>query len=461
MKNNSILFISYYFSPIKASGSIRNSKLAKYLSLKMWQVYVLSTFNDKLFKKEDILGKYSNNIKKYNIFTVDFQTIKLLLLKLNKFSKKKIIRFNPFENTAEMELCEMFNMFPFNILIGEGGLIYIIHCIFNALFLIKRYRIKTIYTSYSPFSDIFIGYILKLIFPHLIWIADFRDLHIDKFKKNLLMKVSHVIDKKILKKADCLTTVSYGLAKPLKEYNSNVYVIHNGFDADDMNLINIKVKIKDFSFLYVGALYGSRRDPGILFDCIQRLIKNNKSSSKKIKVIYAGREGELFIKIADRYNLRGVCTDLGYINRKKSLKLQRNSCFLIMMTWSDEKSKGILSGKFYEYLSSGRPIICIINGDRDREIENLFKITNAGIVIYTRSSDSQKKLKRYILKHYCKYKKGNFKNNYNKNIINKFSYNYLADDLIALIQKVMRQSFPRTDCVIFQKCRGSIHRTRI
>lgn len=435
MKNNNILFITYYYSPIKASGSIRNSKLAKYLSLKNRQVYVLSTANNKLFKKDDILGKHQKNIKKSNIATIDYQTIKLFLLKLNKFSKKKVINFNPFENPAEMELCKIFNMFPFNILIGEGGLIYIIHCIFKALFLIKRYRIKTIYTSYSPFSDIFIGYILKLIFPYLIWIADFRDLHIDKFKKNLLMKVAHVIDKKILKKADCLTTVSYGLAKPLKEYNSNVYVIHNGFDTDDMNLINNKVKIKNFSFLYVGALYGSRRDPGILFDCIERLIKNNKSSFKKVKVIYAGREGELFIKIADRYNLKGVCTDLGYINREKSLKLQRNSCFLIMMTWSDERSKGILSGKFYEYLSSGKPIICIINGSKDKEIENLFNKTNAGLVVYSNSGKSKIKLKKFILEHYKRYRNKNFQSNSNWKEINKFSYDYLAGQFIKIIQK--------------------------
>lgn len=436
MKKENILFINYYFSPIRAIGSVRNSKLAKYIALKNWDVSVLTTSNNRLFEKEEILGKYKKKINKRNIFTFDYQTIKFILLRINRLFKKQGVAFNAFKRSSEMSLLKVLNLFPFNLLIGEGGLIYIILSFLKALYLIKKKSIKYVYTSYSPFSDIFIGYLLKTIIPDIKWVADFRDLHLSGFKENFLVKMTRFIDKIILRKADVVTTVSDGLGKGLKEYNSSIYILRNGFDLDDVELDKNEIKIKDFSFLYVGALYGEKRDPGILFHSIETLINGKKIKSSNVRMIYAGREGNIFLKTADKYNLKSVSKDIGFIKRQKSLKLQKESCYLIMITWSNKEEKGIISGKFYEYLSSGRPIICIVRGIRDPEIDKIFKMTNAGIVVYTNNRRSEKDLEKYLLAGYKKYMKKNYKNNYNWDEINKFSYNNLADEFIKLIKNI-------------------------
>lgn len=279
MKHN-ILFITYYFNPIKAPGSIRNSKLAKYLFLQGHNIYIQTTSNRYLFPREDILKEYSRRIAQKYVLTFDYQTIKCLLLKLNQYFKQKIIEFNPFKKESQMFLLKIFNLFPFNVLIGEGGGLYIIHNVINAIFRIKRYDIHIIYTSFSPFSDIFIGYILKLIFPSLKWVADFRDLHLQGSKNNLLLKITDRVDKLILSRADYITTVSYGLAEILKEYNSNIKVLRNGFDPDDLPVQANINNIKKFSFLYAGALYGIKRDPSILFEVLNDLIMTGNIKKK-------------------------------------------------------------------------------------------------------------------------------------------------------------------------------------
>ena len=69
---------------------------------------------------------------------------------------------------------------------------------------------------------------------------------------------------------------------------------------------------------------------------------------------------------------------MGHVSREKALQAQRNADLLLLLESSNEESRGVLTGKIFEYIASGRPIICI--GSRlDFEIgQTLFK-TGSGI----------------------------------------------------------------------------------
>jgi hypothetical protein len=410
---NNILWISYYFNPIRAVGSIRNSKLAKYLSLMNFNLYVISTTNSILAPKDDILKKKDKIKKIFRIPTIDYQTIKFLFK----------VKFKASKQVSERELTSVFQKFPLNILIGEGGIIYIIFAFFISIFIIKRYKIKNVYSTYSPISDHFIALLLKLIFPKLNWVSDFRDLPIFF---DLLCKL-------IFKKADVVTTVSEGLKSSLQKFNNKIFVVRNGFDSDDIYYLgNEKKEIKFFSFLYTGLLYGFKRNPEILFKVLSKLLKERKLNERDLKLIYAGRSSDLFIEIGRKYNLEKFIIDLGFIKREEAIKLQQKSWFLIMLTWSTKDEKGIITGKFYEYLLSNRPIICIVNGEKDVEIENIFKKTKAGIVIYN-NKKSENKLKKFLIEQYKNFKRKKFEYNYNYNEVKKYSYQNIAKKLSKIL----------------------------
>ena len=50
----------------------------------------------------------------------------------------------------------------------------------------------------------------------------------------------------------------------------------------------------------------------------------------------------------------------------------------LLMTWSGPHIKGILTGKLYEYLIAQKPIIGLVNGQYDGELEEIFAQVNAG-----------------------------------------------------------------------------------
>ncbi len=102
------------------------------------------------------------------------------------------------------------------------------------------------------------------------------------------------------------------------------------------------------------------------------------------------------------------------ISLSESIKIQSKSHINLLLSWTEENRTGIITGKFFEYLAAKNPILAIINGKKDKEIENIFSRLNAGGVFYPSESS---KIKNYLLDYYRQWLKSgklNFKQNENE-----------------------------------------------
>ncbi|MBK8350048.1 MAG: hypothetical protein IPL08_21440 [Saprospiraceae bacterium] len=80
-----------------------------------------------------------------------------------------------------------------------------------------------------PYADHVVAWLLKKKHPHVKWVADFRDLHIEPIYKNILWPgLQRWFEKKILRHADVVTSVSEGLSSKLKDYHPNVLTLTKG-----------------------------------------------------------------------------------------------------------------------------------------------------------------------------------------------------------------------------------------
>jgi hypothetical protein len=66
----------------------------------------------------------------------------------------------------------------------------------------------------------------------------------------------------------------------------------------------------------------------------------------------------------------------GELSYRESLLAQRRATVLILLEWPDPQASGVLTGKIFEYLSSGRPIIA--TGPRGGEIDQVLRQTGRG-----------------------------------------------------------------------------------
>jgi hypothetical protein len=260
---------------------------------------------------------------------------------------------------------------------------------------------------------------LKLLFPRLNWIADFRDLPVDDNRKNVyLPKLQWWFIQKLLSKANNITTVSDGLNNVLQKRISDTITLRNGV----YNLFdNINVdKYPIFTISYTGSLYPEWQKLDVLFSSIKKLIDEQHINKKDFQIIYAGKDSSIWNTWIKDYKLEKISINKGEISIEESVEIQNKSHINLLLSWSGENLKGILTGKFFEYLATGNPIYLLINGSQDNEFENVFEELNAGFIYYNNDIDNISK--RLLLMYNEWLEAGKIDFNYNIDNLKKYSW---------------------------------------
>lgn len=288
--------------------------------------------------------------------------------------------------------------FPFSLLLGEGGPVYIWLAYRRACRLVRRYDLAYIFTSYRPVADHWVGFLLKRRFPKLCWIADFRDLHVDPTRKNVFWpRWQTRIDRWMLRRANLATTVSYGLAARLPVPRERIQVLRNAIPA---GLLNRRAKATDhFTIVYTGALYPGLQEAGLLFRTLTGLLDGGKILLDHLRLVYLGKDGGVWDEWMEQYRLTGQSVNRGEMSRADALAQQSESSLNLLLNWSSPQLQGVLTSKVYEYLAAGVPMLAIINGVADAETEEIVVGTGAGRVFYHRE-EQRPLLEEYLLTCY-------------------------------------------------------------
>ena len=289
--------------------------------------------------------------------------------------------------------------------------------------------------SFRPYSDHVVAWLLKRRFPHLFWIADFRDLHVDPANRNVTWPyMQKKINRIFFRKADLITTVSAGLEHHLKYYGPLTHVLYNGIGKYPTNS-RIKNKLPHFTIAYTGSLFKDKRKPNRLLESIQKLIKANRDN---ICINYAGRDSASWQAYIKKYQLDDYFVDHAFLPLDEARQLQENAHVNLLLTYSSQNLSGNLTGKLYEYFAARKPIISIINGPRDSEIEQLFKRLKAGLVVYHDDNNATIKIHHFLLGLYTQWKeKGSVDYAIPHEALAQFRWPYLFD---SMMKKVISQA---------------------
>ncbi len=384
-----LIMVNYYYPPMKSPGVTRNYHFSKSFSKYFSKVSVYTTSNRNILSKDTFTT--INNINIHEVKTYDYRTVTSTKTNTNSIhfdDKKK-------QSLLAKIGIKLIDTFPFNIILGEGGLIYTWNAISNINKQIKIDRDAVIYTSFRPYSDLFIGYILKKRNPQIKWIADFRDLHVEPIYKNVFLpKLQIWWNRRMLRKADIVTSVSQGLIHQLQKYNRPSLAFLNG--------VTIRPKedyYKKFTISYTGSLFKNERDPSLLFASIENLLDNNSIDSNNFQIVYAGKDGHRFEQMINDYKLESIFVNHNMVSRKEALLIQSKSHLNLLLSVNSEEHKGVLTGKLFEYLGALNKIILIMIGDYDEEFEKLFDSCDAGTIFYTKTN-TNKDIQSFIINAY-------------------------------------------------------------
>lgn len=297
-------------------------------------------------------------------------------------------------------------------------------------------------TSSGPSIMNYFGYKIKKKNPNIFWVADYRDLNQNNPNKSDKFNFrGRKMDKLAFKYADLITTVSQGAkeqnienAKTMGfDIRNKSYVLYNGFSMENSSsepsseakLDSLFVDKNKIYIVYTGTIYSLQK-----IEYFLKAIKNINS----IKFIYAGNSHQLIGFFVQELNLADKVINLGFIKREESEYLQKKADILLLLKLIDEdKDRGIMTGKFYEYLTKNKKIMVI--GDRDNEFNSICKnLKNVDILSY----DTEK-----IVDYLNSLKKEDLKENYDPNI-ERFSWETLAKEFDDFISQKLKERKPTT-----------------
>jgi glycosyltransferase involved in cell wall biosynthesis len=240
-------------------------------------------------------------------------------------------------------------------------------------------------STFSPISTHAVAWSLKGRFPGLMWIADYRDLWSGNnaaprplFPLSLLQTAAeHVLNAR----ANLLLTVSLPLRDLLeKRYGRPAAVIENGYlPEDELATGTAPDFTRRFTFSYTGSIYRGRRDPEPFFTALTELFAAGGLERRDVEVRFYGENSYLLEGQVLRHGLQDVVRLLPEVDRQMALAVQRHSVANLFLECDDPASRGNLTGKLFEQLVSGRPILGVGIGEGHAAAQVIID-TSAGYV---------------------------------------------------------------------------------
>ncbi len=390
MKNFRFLFFLYYFPPVPGTAARRNYSISSFINHFVSSSYIFTS--SKVLPVKPV----EDHVIIETLPTFDYRYF------LRRRTSDGAVPEHQKKSRPAQFVIRLINSFPFNVIAGEGGLIYFIKAVRKGAKIIRNEKISHIYTSYRPFTDHYVGYWLKERYPHLIWIADFRDLIIDPHYNHILFpERHHSLYKKIFSKADILTTVSDGLAIHLRNYNTNVITLRNGIKGEIK--VSKPIHTSLFTIAYTGSMFLDKRNAEPLFLALQELIEEGKIERSKLQLVYAGKDSQYWNQLASKYNFTSILTDKGIITVDAAADIQMKACINILLSISSDALQGVLTGKMIEYIDAGSPVLAIIVHQNDPELQQILQELEIGNSFSDQPS-ALSGIKDFILTEYLKWK---------------------------------------------------------
>lgn len=368
-----ILIISTFFPPQNSIASLRPYSWAKYWSKAGHDVVVLTTPKNKHFA-EPIIASQTG----FRVVERGYGSLMDWIINTYKTKQTTVVKTKP-ANQGRMKnvLNRIFKKID-DFRISRGIFHYRRFPDFSSYWAnnainwaIMQEPWDIVISTYGPHTTHAVGYGIKKSNRCGYWIADFRDLWTDDhiFKGITFFRgYERWLERRYLSCADLITTVSEPLAKVLSTKSGKQCVtIENGFEpADVIDLPQENVfaeRPQKVRIVYTGSIYRATRDPSPLFDAI-RLINESENQSDllaNLEVVFVGGNIKILNEMVSKYRVEPWVRLEGFVSRQTALMMQRDAHVLLFLESNANGIDGILTGKIFEYLSSGTPVWAIGN----------------------------------------------------------------------------------------------------
>lgn len=415
-----VLVLAYYFPPLGLSGVQRTLKFVKYLPFFGWKPTVvtcepgayyafdetlLDDLKDKNIEIHRVKGKEINaRLKKKGVVEMPSELVRKTL----KFVSSVVYATDNKKAWSEnaYQYCRK--------LLSE-----------------KKYDL--VFISGPPFSMFEYAGMLKTEFD-IPLITDYRDLWLGNhfaiyptpFHKSLNRKREY----EVLKLSDKIIVTNRRIKERLMEYYqflqfSDIAILPHGYDPEDFinNPQNISLEKGYFHLTYSGIFY-EYITPKYFLEAFRMIVDEKPDAAHKIKLHFAGILRKENRKMISKLGLSDYVVEHGYLNHLDAVGILKSSSALWFMVGDGKNSDTISSGKMFEYIGSGKPILACLS---DGALKSILQEYNAAQIVPPADIHS---IKNAILSLYSDFQKSALTEG-----SNEFRDKFRRDQLTEILSK--------------------------
>ncbi len=447
MKKN-ILYIAYFFPPLGGSGVQRTLKFIKYLPMYNKLPLVVTVKEGHNFAyDEEMIKEVPDEVKIYRSNSGESLWLrkqiegfnKLLVSvkeKLNSKNEKKVNIDGNISNEEKSSNSNMtikdrvFQYLEYNYYIPDTKIRWYknaINDIVNRV--LKEEEVDLIFSTSYPYTDHLIGLEIKKR-TNKPWVVDLRDPWVgnkfiyDRYNEKRKEKEKR-LEEEVIKYADKVINVTEDITKMYVErypkYKEKFITITNGFDITDR--VDEKIESDKFIINYSGIV-ADGQNPEIFLKAIEELIKKDNNLKEDLLINFTGIIVDKYKNMFENKYIKDNIKINGYASHNDVLKEMKKASINLLILPDTEESKGIYTGKIFDYILSEKPILGIMPlGGVASELINSKKI---GLAVENNDLDGMKK---YIEKIYLEWRDGKDLNTNAISICNEFDRRILTKRL--------------------------------
>lgn len=262
---------------------------------------------------------------------------------------------------------------------------------------IERGGVDAVWTTSSPESAHVAGLALKRRFG-LPWIADFRDPWVGRVTYRpptpIHDRAHRRLEREVVREADGVTMVSEAMIEVYRRRHPDVtpdrfLLVPNGYDPDDFARAKSGGEPRPasvprpFLLLHAGQL-AHRPTVETVLAAVRRIHASTPDLASRLRVRFLGGNEEIEDPARLRAELGPLVQVAPSVPHLESIAAMRDADALLLLGHGGRADALIYTGKIYEYLASGRPVLAVAD---EGPAVDLIRRSRAGAVHRPGDSD--------------------------------------------------------------------------
>jgi hypothetical protein len=256
-------------------------------------------------------------------------------------------------------------------------------------------------STFGPAMSHQLGAAMKQTNPKLLWVADYRDLwsqaHLGNLTARQRTRINALERETVGAHADMLSAVSEDMVRQLSDLTEKpILLVPNGFDLDETTittriLASKQRRRRHLRIVHTGSLNEGERNPTPLLQALVELERDGDIRIGDVSIEFYGARIDVARSLAKHSEYSPFINLIGHVPREQALKAQQDADLLLLLESPKPAARGVLTGKVFEYLVAGSPILSL-GSLKCYEIPRLLAQTKTGISYETHEIKGLKNL---------------------------------------------------------------------